>query len=81
VNSGVGDVEAIVNQSGGGFVLQAFTPAEYHAAVEAIPALLQRDPGTIRENIRAVYSLEEGIRSYSKAYQTCFSSKKAAAHE
>jgi glycosyltransferase involved in cell wall biosynthesis len=81
VNSGVGDVEAIVNQSGGGFVLQTFTPAEYHAAVEAIPALLKRDPGTIRENIRAVYSLEEGIRSYSKAYNSCFSSKKAAAHE
>ncbi|MBI5370442.1 MAG: glycosyltransferase [Sphingobacteriales bacterium] len=81
VNSGVGDVETIVHKSGGGFVLQAFTRKQYQAALEALPALLKREPALIRENIRTIYSLEEGIKSYSKAYSSCFSNKTVTAHE
>lgn len=68
VNSGVGDVEAIVKKSDGGFVLHEFTPEQYREVVESIPVLLKKDPLQIRENIREVYSLQEGIRLYSEAY-------------
>lgn len=81
VNSGVGDVEAIVNKSGGGFVVHTFTPSEYEAVIAAIPSLLATKPAVIRENIRSVYSLDEGIRSYSNAYRRCFGNKMAIANE
>ncbi len=81
VNKGVGDVESIVRQSGGGFVLQDFTNQQYQSALDALPALLKKSPAQIRENIRAIYSLDEGIKLYSKAYQNCFSTKTDRVHE
>lgn len=75
VNSGVGDVESIVKKADAGFVMHAFSQEEYQQAVDAVPDLLKKDPALIRENIRSVYSLEEGIRAYSSAYQRCFESR------
>lgn len=70
VNSGVGDVEPIVNNSGGGYVIHEFNEESYKAAVEAIPALLKKDPAVIRENILPVYSLENGVQKYLQAYES-----------
>ncbi|PZR27461.1 MAG: glycosyltransferase [Citrobacter freundii] len=69
VNSGVGDVEAIVKNSHSGFVLHHFNEAEYQAATDAIPQLLSTAPARIRENIADIYSLSHGIQLYSKAYK------------
>ena len=44
VNTGVGDVEANIAQTGAGIVLRAFNKAEYARAVESIPALLMKQP-------------------------------------
>ena len=68
VNSGVGDVEDIVKKSGGGIVLHEFTQERFREVVELIPGILKISPLQIRENIREVYSLQEGIRLYTEAY-------------
>lgn len=74
VNSGVGDVEAIVNKSKGGFVIHEFSADQFIKAVEALPGLLQLKPEEIRGNIKEVYSLTIGIELYSKAYKKIFES-------
>ncbi|HEX2535092.1 MAG TPA: glycosyltransferase [Chitinophagaceae bacterium] len=71
-NRGVGDVEAIVQQAGAGFVVGAFTEADFREAIRAIPGLLQKDPATIRRNAEAVYSLTKGIELYLRSYRSVF---------
>jgi glycosyltransferase involved in cell wall biosynthesis len=67
-NNGVGDVEAILREADAGIVFTDFSDAEYDNAVAAIPALLQKDPATIRQKSAHIYSLTEGIDRYSKCY-------------
>lgn len=67
-NSGVGDVEEIVTSTGTGCILQKFTPEQYQKAVAAIPAVLQKDPQSIRMAAEKVYSLDRGIELYLKGY-------------
>ncbi len=69
VNAGVGDVEAIVSDSGGGVVMYGFTAEHYRETVDAIAGLMQKEPQSIRANITKVYSLEEGVKQYSDAYK------------
>lgn len=73
VNSGVGDVETIVTKSNGGFILHEFSKEHYLEAVRSVHDLLKKDPLQIRENIKDVYSLEQGIRLYSDAYRNALS--------
>ncbi len=71
-NSGVGDVQEIIEATRSGFVLDGFSPSELRQAVAAIPSLLQREPRAIREAAAAVYDLEQGIAKYAAAYQNVF---------
>jgi glycosyltransferase involved in cell wall biosynthesis len=69
-NSGVGDVEEIVTQSGGGYIIHKFDEMQLQNAVDAIPELIQKQPLTIRNNIQHIYSLTKGIESYVQSYAT-----------
>jgi glycosyltransferase involved in cell wall biosynthesis len=68
-NSGVGDVESIVNHTQSGFVIQQFNTSEYKKAAEKISGLLQKDPNEIRTAAESIYSLEKGIELYKACYQ------------
>lgn len=72
-NSGIGDVEEIVNSSEAGYVLKNFSATELTKAVEAIPELLQKSAGAIRQAAEKIYSLEHGVRSYSECYRKVLS--------
>ncbi|HEX7905920.1 MAG TPA: glycosyltransferase [Chitinophagaceae bacterium] len=72
VNSGVGDVEAIVSDNHCGIVLKEFTTKAYDEAIHHLPEMLKKNPATIRENITAVFDLSYGIQLYSEAYQKIF---------
>lgn len=72
VNSGVGDVETIVNDTAAGFVLQSFTEEEYTRAVNAIDGMLQLPGASIREKAEKIYSLTKGIEEYRRCYASVF---------
>lgn len=72
-NSGVGDVEAIVNEAEAGFVLHDFTSEDFAEAIAQIPDLLQKSPEKIREAVMPVYDLQEGIKQYAECYRKTFS--------
>jgi glycosyltransferase involved in cell wall biosynthesis len=71
-NSGVGDVEAIVKMSGGGYIIKSFTETDLKEAVKSIPELLAKDPQMIRNNIKDIYSLTNGVQRYFEAYSAIF---------
>jgi glycosyltransferase involved in cell wall biosynthesis len=67
-NGGVGDVEQIVHQTGAGFVLKSFDKDQYDKAIKEIPALLKKDPSSIREKASKIFSLQQGVQSYLQCY-------------
>jgi glycosyltransferase involved in cell wall biosynthesis len=71
-NSGVGDVEEIVEKSEGGHIMKSFTENDFKEAVKRIPELLEKDPEMIRKNIKDIYSLTNGVDLYFKAYSAIF---------
>jgi len=68
VNAGVGDVETIVEDTGGGYVVKEFSEEAFAHAIEAIPKLLRADPKSIRNKAAQFYSLQRGIALYLKCY-------------
>ncbi|RYY01123.1 MAG: glycosyltransferase [Gammaproteobacteria bacterium] len=73
-NSGVGDVEEIVENANAGFIIHDFSDKDFAAAIDAIPGLLQKSPSSIRDAIHDIYSLEEGVRQYAQCYQSILGS-------
>ena len=67
-NSGVGDVEYIIDYTDGGYILKDFTRKEFAAATSAIPELTGRDPASIRAKAEHFFSLQKGIELYRKCY-------------
>ena len=72
-NSGVGDVEEVVNKAHAGYVLRSFTEEAFEAAVASFPELLKKNPEAIRRAIEPVFSLSNGIEMYRQSYQRVFS--------
>jgi hypothetical protein len=68
-NSGVGDVESIINNTETGFVVNDFTSQNFKRAVDDIPCLLRKNPNDIRNSIKNIYSLSRGIELYAKCYK------------
>ncbi|HRP37463.1 MAG TPA: glycosyltransferase, partial [Candidatus Dojkabacteria bacterium] len=68
-NSGVGDVEVIINQTKGGYLIHDFTEMDFKLAIEAIPGLLNLSPSSIRERSADFYDLKVGVQKYYEAYQ------------
>jgi glycosyltransferase involved in cell wall biosynthesis len=68
-NGGVGDVQQVVEDARAGIVLTGFHHENFKKAVAAIPALLQKEPSEIRNAVKHIYSLEQGIREYLFGYK------------
>ena len=68
-NSGVGDVDTIVEQANCGVVVKDFTTKAYQTAIKE---LLQKTTQTnlhIRQQAFQFYSLERGVQLYAEVYQ------------
>jgi glycosyltransferase involved in cell wall biosynthesis len=72
-NSGVGDVEEIVQLADGGYVLNNFSESDFDKAIQYIPYLLKTNPERIRNAIKDIYSLSKGVESYADCYRMILS--------
>ncbi len=68
-NTGVGDMEEIIDKTGAGIIISSFGMADYAKAVAAIPELLAKSPEAIRNKAGLIYSLDIGVEAYKKCYQ------------
>lgn len=67
-NSGVGDVEAIVEQFHSGIVIHSFDEPGYTKAATQIAAGINWDTAEIREGAREFYSLQTAVEKYNRIY-------------
>jgi glycosyltransferase involved in cell wall biosynthesis len=68
-NSGVGDVEEILEQGGNGLIIHSFEDQDLRQSLESLDEVLASDPDASVACAREVYSLEEGVRRYDQIYQ------------
>ena len=68
-NSGVGDIDSIVEKSKSGYIISAFNEENYFNAAEKIDALLNLNQDSIRNSCKEIYSLNSAIEKYQKVYQ------------
>jgi len=68
-NSGVGDVEEILNQCGNGLIIRSFEEESLRKSLNHLPELLAKDPMLTIQCAHGVYALEEGVRRYEKIYR------------
>lgn len=68
-NSGVGDVEMIVEKFQSGVVLKGFTDGDYSGAVDKIQAADISQSNKIREAAKEFYALETAIEKYISIYK------------
>lgn len=67
-NSGVGDVEEIVNRYDSGIVLDQFDDSSFSNAVERIVSGHKYDTARIRQGAKDFYSLDEAVEKYHNIY-------------
>jgi glycosyltransferase involved in cell wall biosynthesis len=72
-NSGVGDVEEILNETNAGFIIHQFEKQEFLNATASIRYLLKKSPGAIRKPAEKIFSLDKGIAEYYRCYEELFS--------
>jgi glycosyltransferase involved in cell wall biosynthesis len=68
-NSGVGDVQEIVEQYNGGFVLDDFTTASFTAIIDEMLAGKAFDATRIRKGATDFYSLDKAVELYTTLYK------------
>ena len=68
-NSGVGDVDSIINDTRSGILVEEFTNSAYENAVGQIDDLLEIPVSRLQEAAQKYYSLEEGVKKYQEVYQ------------
>jgi glycosyltransferase involved in cell wall biosynthesis len=71
-NSGVGDVEAIMQKTQAGVALKDFSEPEMKRAIEAINSLTSKDRNEIRQEALKYFSLEFGVEKYAGVYEKLF---------
>jgi len=69
-NKGVGDVDAIVQQTNCGVVVDNFSNADYLKAVNELLQKVGRTNAQIRTAAFQYYSLEKGVKLYAQVYQS-----------
>ncbi len=67
-NTGIGDVEPIMNDTQCGIYIHDFSEISLQSVVDKIPELLNLNPVEIREGAFKYYSLQEGIKRYNEIY-------------
>ena len=75
-NSGVGDVEEIVNKYNSGYVLNDFTDEAFEAVIAAILDDKNFDANEIRNGAKTFYSLEKAVEKYTAIYREILLSNK-----
>lgn len=68
VNSGVGDVDSIVQETQCGILVKEFTSEAFQQAIEAIDDLLKVDKQYLHSVAKKYYSLDDGIERYHHIY-------------
>ncbi|HAP69803.1 MAG TPA: glycosyltransferase [Flavobacteriales bacterium] len=68
-NSGVGDVDRIIEDTKSGILVREFTNEAYEKAVSQIDELLNIPVSTLQNAAHKYYSLEEGVKRYSSVYE------------
>lgn len=69
-NSGVGDVDRIIEDTNSGILVQEFTNEAYEKAVDQIDELLKIPVSTLQDAAKKYYSLEEGVKRYDAVYRS-----------
>jgi glycosyltransferase involved in cell wall biosynthesis len=68
-NAGVGDVDRIVKRGQTGWIIDKMDETGFEKACEKVPALLNADKNSIREDARMVFSLDEGVKKLDMIYK------------
>ena len=68
-NSGVGDVQQIVQKYQSGFVVNEFSDAAFKEVIEGITMGKSFDSALIRKGAEEVYSLESAVQMYGDLYR------------
>jgi Glycosyltransferase Family 4/Glycosyl transferases group 1 len=68
-NSGIGDSDSIITESGAGMLVKKFTDDEYNRIIEQINVLLNVDKTKVREAAFNYFSLDKGVELYDKVYR------------
>jgi len=68
-NSGIGDSDTILTDSGAGVLINDFNSIEYHRIISQIDVLLKSDNTNIKTAAVNYFSLEKGIELYDSVYQ------------
>ncbi len=67
-NSGVGDIDSLVEENNIGIIVRNQDEASYHEAVKHIPALMEQNPERYKSIAKTKYSLETGVAAYYEIY-------------
>lgn len=68
-NSGIGDGDQILLNSGSGILIHNFTNIEYDRIIDQIDVLLTLNKTTIREKAEIYFSLQKGVELYHSVYE------------
>jgi glycosyltransferase involved in cell wall biosynthesis len=68
-NSGVGDVDRIIEDTNSGILVREFSNESYEKAVNQIDELLEIPVSTLQDAAKKYYSLEEGVKRYNSVYE------------
>lgn len=66
-NCGVGDVEKVIDETGGGIIVRAFDDQSYDSAIHHLEAL-NPQPMATSQSARALFGLERGVLAYHSIY-------------
>ena len=69
-NSGVGDVDSIIEATGSGILVREFTEEAYGKAVCQIGGLLKTPVSTLQQAAQEYYSLQKGVERYDRVYRS-----------
>lgn len=67
-NSGVGDVDSIINDTNCGILIENFSNESFEKGIASIPEFLNTDKSAFTNAAQKYYSLENGVDSYYKVY-------------
>ena len=69
VNSGVGDVDAVMADTGAGVMVDSFDSAALSAAADSL-GRLKIQPAEIRAGAERWFRLEEGVAAFDRIYRS-----------
>lgn len=69
-NAGIGDSKTILEENGGGIVIDNYHLASFQRVVKEIPLLLDKPKAEIINIAKENFNLEDGINTYHKVYSS-----------